>query len=237
MKLKTPVNKTILRHHIAYNFWKYILLVVFSVFIVDMLYTTTAYRVPESKRIDVYIQGTLSTQEHIDQLFERMRTDLLPEVEVIRSAFLLSDSQNEMYAAQQLTTYLAVGEGDLYILQAEDYKRYASQGVFADLGVAIDEGQLDVLDLDLSGGFVAMQEYDAEKNALNTIGEKRLYGIPTAGLPGLNSEFGIINQNSYISMTVFNGNDVKVLSFLNSLIGRTYEEKEVVPATTQGNHP
>ena len=237
MKLKTPVNKAILKHHFTYNLWKYILLLILSIFLVDIVYSTTAYRSPEDKRIDIYIQGAIANQNDIDELFEQMRTDLLPEVEIIRSAFLLSGSQDDMYAAQQLTTYLAVGEGDLYLLQAEDFKRYAAQGVFIDLSQAVKDGDLHVEGIDLSGGFVTIQEYDVEKDMMISGGEKRLYGIPASSLDGLLTEFGIINKDLYISMTVFNGNDDNVLRFLNELIKRTREVTLDSQQISEGMNP
>jgi hypothetical protein len=235
--LKTPINKAILKHHFAYNLWKYILLVILSIFLVDILYSTTAYRSPEDKRIDIYIQGAIANQNDIDELFEQMRTDLLPEVEIIRSAFLLSGSQDDMYAAQQLTTYLAVGEGDLYLLQAEDFKRYAAQGVFIDLSQAINDGALKVEGIDLSSGYVAVQDYDVEKDIMVSGGAKRLYGIPASSLDGLLSEFGIINQDLYISVTVFNGNDDNVLRFLNELINLTREQTPENQEIGEGKNP
>ena len=237
MKLKTPINKDILKHHFQYNLWKYILLLIVSVFLVDIVYATTAYRSPEDKRIDVYIQGAIVNQNHVDELFEQMRIDLLSEVETIRSAFLLSGSQDDMYAAQQLTTYLAVGEGDLYFLKNEDFKRYAAQGVFLDLSQPIADGKLNVKDIDLSSGYVAIQDYDNEKDILVSTGEKRLFGIPAASLDGLLSEFGIINQDLFIAMTVFNGNDDNVLQFLNHLIIRTQDQKVENPVVFERNIP
>ena len=235
MKVKTPISKAVLKHHFAYNLWKYILLIIVSVFFVDIIYTTTAYRSPEDKRIDVYIQGATVNQSHIDELFEQMRIDLLPEVEIIRSAFLLSGSQEDMYAAQQLTTYLAVGEGDLYFLQSEDFKRYAAQGVFIDLSQAVSDGKLDVEGLDLSSAYVAIQDYDSEKDIMISTDHKRLYGIPAVSLEGLLSEFGIINQDLFIAMTIFNGNDENVLHFLNELIARTEHQPVDSQVVFEGN--
>ncbi|NLC31819.1 MAG: hypothetical protein GX781_00775 [Clostridiales bacterium] len=237
MKLRIPINKITLKHHFTYNLWKYILLVIVSIFFVDIVYSTTAYRSPEDKRIDIYIQGAISNQSDIDDLFEEMRIDFLPEVEVIRSAFLLSGSQDDMYAAQQLTTYLAVGEGDLYLLEAEDFKRYAAQGVFIDLSQAIEDGILNTKGIDLSSGYVAIQEYDMEKDRVVIGGEKRLYGIPAASLDGLLSEFGIFNQDLFIAMTVFNGNDENVLRFFNELINRTHRESSENQLVVEGLKP
>ncbi len=220
MAIKTPINGAKLRHHIQYNAWKYVLLIVASIFVTDLIYTMTAYRPPENKRIDVYIQSTGSDQDKIDSIFEAMRVDMFPDMELIRSYLLASSTAEDMYSMQQLTTYLAAGEGDLYLLRAEDFKRYASQGIFLDLESIIDTGKLHTADIDLSAGYVAMQEYDEQTNSMVSISQMRLYGIPLSGLPGFEEEFGIYHNELYMSMTVFNGNDENVIKFMDALIAR-----------------
>lgn len=225
MAIRTPIK---LRHHFQYNTWKYILLIVASLFLVDLVYTMTAYRPPEDKRIDIYIQSATADQDHIDGIFEQMRIELLPDMELIRSALLMTGSAEDVYAVQQMTTYLAAGEGDIYILGSDDFKRYASQGVFVDLSEAIGQGKLHADSIDLSAGYVAVQEYDDQTGSMVSISLKRLYGIPLSGLSSLMDEFGIYPEGLFMSMTVFNGNDENVIRFMDELIARTasYENQE-----------
>ena len=53
--MKTPLTKERLKHHLAYNSWKYLLLVVLCVLGWNLIYTTTAYRPPAEKIVDVYL--------------------------------------------------------------------------------------------------------------------------------------------------------------------------------------
>ena len=53
--MKTPLTKERLKHHLAYNSWKYLLLVVLCVLGWNLIYTTTAYRPPVEKIVDVYL--------------------------------------------------------------------------------------------------------------------------------------------------------------------------------------
>ena len=48
MKIKTPLTKQRLRTHFTYHLWKYLLAAALTVFCVNLLYTTTAYRSPET---------------------------------------------------------------------------------------------------------------------------------------------------------------------------------------------
>lgn len=218
MTVKTPLTFEKLRHHLQYSAWKYVLLVLASVFFVDLIYTMTAYRPPEDRRIDLYIQGYVADQEALDKAFDVIRREKLPEVELIRSSLLMAGGEQDMYAVQQLTTYLAAGEGDLYLLKGEDFKRYASQGVFVDLSVPIEEGKLETGSIDLSRGYVAIQEYDEATDSMVAVSQRRLYGIPLSALTHLPETLGIDTTDLYLSMTVFNGNDENVLKFVNLLI-------------------
>ena len=68
MKIKTPLNKNRLRNHFTYSSWKYIAIVIASIFGWNLLYTMTAYRSPEHLRIDVYIQSGTASQETVNAL-------------------------------------------------------------------------------------------------------------------------------------------------------------------------
>ncbi len=232
MTVKTPINAAKLRHHIQYNVWKYALLVIISIFLVDLVYTMTAYRPPEDKRIDVYIQSAGADQDAVDGIFEQMRADLLPDMELIRSYLLVAGGSDDVAAIQQLSTYIAAGEGDIYLLRGEDFKRYASQGAFVDLSGAIEQGLLHTDDIDLSSGYVAIQEYDDQTDTMVAVSQRRLYGIPLSQLPGFADEFGIYSDGLYMSMTVYNGNDENVIRFMDELLARTAvtgEQKDLIP--------
>ena len=53
MTIATPINKERLRNHLTYSGWKYLLLVIASIFVWNLVYAQTAYRSPQDKRIDV----------------------------------------------------------------------------------------------------------------------------------------------------------------------------------------
>ena len=182
MQLRTPINRDTLRHHIQYNAWKYVVLIVVSIFLWDMIYATTAYRPPQDKRIDIYIQSSTADNEAVEHAFESIRAQLLPQIELVNTSFLFGGGQSDMYAAQQLMTYIMAREGDLSFLLSEDFKRYASQGAFMDLEQLIAQDVLHVEGLNLASGYVATQEYDEATEQMITTSTRRLYGIPTASL-------------------------------------------------------
>ena len=49
------ITKKILKNHWTYNWWKYLLAIVISVFGVDLLFSVTAYRPPENRKVELYL--------------------------------------------------------------------------------------------------------------------------------------------------------------------------------------
>lgn len=222
MKLNLPWSKDRLKSHFQYGSWKYLLLIVLSFFVWDLIYSATAYRPPQDKRIDLYIQSVTASQEDLQHYFEEIRADVVPDMELVSTAMLMGTTQSDIYAAQQLTTYLMAGEGDIYILTGPDFKQYASQGVFLRLDELIEQGKLDnAKDLQLNKGMVAIQEYDSDTEEMVTVSANHLYGIPMESLFGFLTDLNIDNRDRFLAVTIFNQNDENVLKFLNELIGRT----------------
>lgn len=212
MKIKTPVTRKKIRTHITYNFWKYILVIAAAIFGWDLLYSMTAYRSPADKRIDVYIQSPLVTEQRAEAFFQPIWEERVPDMEVVDSVILTSSTQ-DYYGSMQLTVYIMAQEGDIYLLSSSDFKTFASQGVFLDLQPAIDEGKLHVEGLDLSAGYVAL----VDDNGLPT-GERQLFGIPASALGGIAEGLGMDTRDVVISVTSFSGNEENVLRFLDGMI-------------------
>ena len=212
MKIKTPITRKTIRTHITYNFWKYILVIAAAVFGWDLLYAMTAYKSPEDKRIDIYIQSPLVTEQRAEAFFQPIWEERVPDMEVIDSVILASSTQ-DYYGNMQLTVYIMAKEGDIYMMSSADFKSFASQGIFLNLQPAIDEGLLHVDNLDLSAGYVAL----VDENGLPT-GDRQLFGIPAASLGGLAEGLGMDTRDMVISVTSYNGNDENVISFLDGLI-------------------
>ena len=120
MKLKTPLDRKTIRDHLHYALWKYALLVVIAIFAWDLIFAYTAYRPPQDKRIDIYIQSATTTQEQTEIFFGKIRLAAVPNMELVNTVLLMGNAQTDMFAAQQLTTYIMANEGDLYFLTGSD---------------------------------------------------------------------------------------------------------------------
>ena len=218
MKLNAPIDRPRISSHFQYSVWKYLLLIVAAIFVWDLIYAYTAYRSPQDKRIDIYTQHAVASQEYLNAYFDELRKESVPDMEVVNAVTLMGTSAADMYAAQQLTTYIMAGEGDLYFLSGDDFKRFAAQGAFVELEPYAADGTLVLDGLMLDAGKVAMQEYDSDKEVMVPIAQQRLYGIPASQLPGFPAILGIDNRDLFLAATTFSGNEENVMRFLNALI-------------------
>ena len=209
--MKTPVNRRTLRQHMTYNWWKYILFLVIGVFGVDLLYTVTTPRIPDDRKVDFYISGYVDT-EKLDVYTERIRSEEMPWLEKIQQVTLYTDDQ---YGPMQLMTYIAAGEGDIYLLPRENFLSLSSEGAFIPL--ENDPELMEILkDVDLQRGW--------RKNT--ETGENHLCGIPQSKVPGL-GEYAYATDG-YLCVLASGGNEENALKFLRILCRDMMERKEPV---------
>ena len=132
--------------------------------------------------------------------------------------------------------YMAAGEADIYFLNEQYFKSYASQGGFLPLEDMVADGTLNVGDVDLTKGYVTfVEEYD--ENDLPVKTSQHLFGIPLESFYGFMSGMQIDNRDLYAVITVNNQNDANVLPFFNALLeaGRGEQEDWMTNQTDQTN--
>lgn len=218
MKLSTPLTQKRVRDHFAYSFWKYLLAAVLSVFVWNMVYIQTEYRPPENKRIDIYVQTAETTAEAIDAFLKPVWEAAAPDMELVRSVTLMPSGGENYLSDMQLVTYLAAHEGDLYMLSAADFKKFASQGVFLPLETLVENGRIDAAGIDVQAGWVASQQSDEADGKIVYTTERHLYGIPAKSLKRFEKVLGMHVDDMYIAVTAVNGNDENVIPFFSYLV-------------------
>ena len=206
MAHKLSITRNRVRNHFHYFWWQYVLLIVLSIFVWNLLYTMTHYRSPEHLKVEWYYEGpvTYETQERVDRLLAEITPELFPEMEEVTFTVVGTD---ENYGSMQLMVWMSAGQGDLYMLQADDFKSHAANGAMLDLQPYVDDGTLNVEGIDLAKGYVRNEE----------TGEKLLYGIPAGSLTGL-QEYQMLPDNTYMSVMVNGGNTENTLKLMNWLL-------------------
>lgn len=218
MKLSTPLTRKRIQDHFRYHIWKYVLVAALSFFGWNMYYIQTEYRPPEDKRIDLYVQSALITSEQLDARLKVIWDKYVPDMETVENVIMLPSGQDNYLSDIQLMTYLAAGQGDIYILSGKDFKKFASQGAFLPMEDLVENGTLHINGIDVSSGYVTYRESQEENDETVVVTESHLYGIPAAGITGLSDVLGINTSNLFISVTHANNNDANVFAFLDGLI-------------------
>lgn len=216
--MKTPVTKEKIQNHITYSLWKYALLAVIAVFGWNIVYTMTAYRPPEEKKINLGMY-TYGDETKVNAYMEKVRADLLPDMEEMNAALIMPD---EMYGEMVLSTRIAARDCDIYLLPRDQFLSYAAQSAFMPL-----ETVLPGLIADLEAAGVSLSRGNRTSEEL---GEKHQYGIPCADLPGAMPLFFCDTSDMYLAVFFETGNNDNVLKFFDHLVRDLMVEPAADPA-------
>ena len=170
--MKTPITSRNLKQHFTYNWWKYLLIAAVAFGLVDLLYTVTAYRSPRDKTIGFYVYGYVN-DTGMSAYMDNIRETEMSDMEEMKPILLVVD---DSYGPMQLMTYMAAGEGDVYLLAREEFLTYAASGSLIPL-----EDDTELISLFDSAGVSLQSGWRRETET----GETHLYGIPQDKLPGL----------------------------------------------------
>lgn len=203
--MKTHVNRETLRQHWHYSKMKYFVMIILIAVIWDLIYTTTAYRPPTEKRCDFFVSSSTGNQEMLNAYLEYVRQNDLPQMEQMTSAFFTTD---DYYAAAQIVTYVAAGEGTVFMLPAATFQNYAAGETF----IQLDEYTELIENCESLGISV-----DRGWRTVTETGERHLFGIPASTLTGL-KEFNISVDDMYLCVPGAHGNDDVAVQFIQILI-------------------
>ena len=175
------------------------------------------------QRIDLYAMTYTATQESMDAFLQPIWEEVTPEMESVSSVVLVQGDEYSSY--MQLTAYLAASDGDIYFLTEQFFKTFAAQGAFLPLEQLVEDGVINVGDLDLTKGYVTMvSEYDENYQPLKS--EMHLYGIPMDSFYGFMDGMQFDNRGMYAVILFNNQNDENVIPFFDALLEAGRGEKE-----------
>ena len=141
-------------------------------------------------------------------------TDLKPYLDNIRETEM-SDMEeinayaltmDETYGPMQMVTYIAAGEGDIYLFSRDDFLNNALNGSLLPL-----ENDKELMALFDDAGINLQSGWRRESET----GETHLYGIPLDKLPGLSKY--VYAQDGYLSVIVTSGNQENAFKLLRIL--------------------
>ena len=206
MDKKFPITREKIRNHFTYSWWIYALVLFLAIFGWNLIYTTTRYQSPEHLKVEFYYTGSrLETGYDIHGLMDKIHQEQFPDMEVVEYAEL--GVTDDYYGPMTITVKTMNGEGDVYLMD-EAYFREQGPSVMINLTPYVESGDIDVGDIDISGGYLADPE----------TGETFLGGIPAGHLKTF-EYYGIYVENHYLCVPVLNGNTENAVRLLNYFLG------------------
>ena len=216
MTIRTPIDKQHIRNHLTYSGWKYIALVIAAIAGWSLIYTSTAYRSPQDKRIDVYIKSSTVDQDMATEYLAPLWQEVTPDMEVVSAVTLMAGNDYNSY--MQLQVFIAAGEGDIYFLPEEDFKSFAASESFVALDEFIESGVINANGIDLSLGRVkVVEDFDTNGNAIYGDTEA-IFGIPMDSLYAFMDDIQLDNRGMFMCIAINNQNDANVIPFFNALL-------------------
>ena len=139
--IHTPLKWTNVRQHFGYTWWAYALMAVILLFGWQMAYRATEYVPPPEKTIHVTIAGDY-VSESVLEYYEEKAYEEFPEMELItfENIPLSLTGEGDYSGYTKLSVVIAVGEGDVYLLNRELLVSYSSMQAFMPLDDAVAEG-------------------------------------------------------------------------------------------------
>lgn len=201
--------------YLTYSWWKYLALVVVCVMGVDLLFTMTAYRVPEDKKVEIFVlNGYVDAQRMHEELWPSL-VEAYPEQEemIVQN---ININSGDMYAYMQFSTYVAAQQGDVCLMPVSEVQKLVTDGAefaFIELTPYIESGVIDPGDIDLMEG-----------RFRNSEGVEGLYAIPADSLYGL-YELANNPENAMLCIFAYNGNDEASAAVLGMMLERYCTEK------------
>lgn len=204
-----------LKNHFVYSWWKYLLMLVLGCFGVDLLFSMTAYRAPEEKKIELYLCCSYADSTAVEVDFWPELHARCPDQEEL-TVLNINLASGDMYAQMQFSTYVAAQQGDVCLLPRSEFKKLTQEGAddaFLELTPYIQSGVIDAGDIDLSAG-----------RAMSGAGEEGLYGIPADTLYGL-FDYSCDPENSMLCIMAYSGNNDTAAATIDLLLEKLCTEK------------
>lgn len=213
--MENKITKAWIRNHFQYSWWKYLAALIISTFGINLVFSMTAYRPPEEKKLEIYLCSGYADAQMMQEAIWPKILEVCPDQEEL-TVLNIDISTDDYYTQMQFTTYLGAQQGDILLLKKDKMAQLSQEGAdyaFLELTPYIESGALDVGELDMSG-----MVFKSE------MGEEGVYGIPADALYGL-LDYGIIPYDTVLCVTGYNGNEENVIRVLQLMLDLYSGEK------------
>ena len=225
--MKSKSGTSALKTHLTYNWWKYLIAVIVGIFGVDLLYTVTEPRVPDSARLEIIVNGYM-LRSGFDEYLEKVRIAEFPDILETNVSIAMDDDSS---TAEYLTTRMAVHEGDLYILSRSEYTRMVENGVLQPLEKDDELIHQILAGVEINEGWVLKSDPEDSEDSE----KKHLYGISLNYLPALNYFFSV--KDGFLCVYRYGGKPEVAQKLLRIIVNDTKAMPEAQSPEPPANTP
>lgn len=192
-----------IKEHIRKFFWVYVAVLTAVLVAGNLLWITTAPRVPEDQRVLIYMADEWSNPEPLNDIAADLLTRVQAEDESMREvsfeSLMFSDPGRDYTGVMVLMTRLAVGEGDIFLANANAMNALVGSGACLPLDGYWSDGWLH----DLEPHYA--ETTDDETGETVTI----MAGLKLDGLNALRDMQAFNNEGAYLVIAQ-NGQNIDV---------------------------
>lgn len=245
----TKLTRERLSNHLHYGKMFYLVICIVVGMLADVLFTVTAYRAPDERKVDIELVGLYANIEDVDalqqdaveygQAFELARDEAagvdvnaedyelpLQEVNFIQMMYD-PNGEDAYYDQQRYMVTLAANEGDIFCVSRDMLSGLIYEGLTADLTPYIESGVIRPGDCDLSR--VTFAEWVDEGQPAT--GKQCVYALPMESLGGLWNEFEYYNTDKYMVLMVYSDNQDTSAAIMQWMFD-TFEEPQIINGQT-----
>jgi hypothetical protein len=164
------LNRERFRNHLQYDWWKYLVGILATLFLWNMITTMTRPRTPADKKIEIFLVGEYILDDSSESIADNILEDFPNLLEVnINNIPIGGDPQMDYVGRQKLMVMLGSQTGDIYAFEKGEFEQFAKQGAFLPLDDFIEQNKhlLDAEYLEKHEPVLAEEEI-----------EPHYYGIP-----------------------------------------------------------
>ena len=205
------INKTTLRNHIHYDWWKYATGILATIFIWSLITTITRPQTPPEKKLDIYMVGDYMLLDAVEPIENKILEDF-PELLEVNIFNIGLQGEMEYVGRQQLMVMLGSQSGDIFTFDEQEFKIIAEQGAFAPLDEYIEELK----------EFVSEEELEKYKFKALEEEEYHYYGVPMEGIT-LFKETGYDVSNKVMGVMAYSKNKEKAIEAVKWLLEKGVE--------------
>jgi maltose-binding protein MalE len=207
------VNRETLQNHLHYDWWKYVVGIVVTVMLWNLVSTMTRPQTPPDKKVDIFLVGDYLLEENAEPISQRMLEDFPELLEInFMNIPLGGDPELEIMGRQKLMVVIGAQEGDIFVFSKQEYETFAKQGAFMPLDEYIDDEITKYIPAEELEKYKLSVEYEYAQDK-----QPHIYGIPLKGVTIFN-DTGYNVEDKVLSIMAYSKNKEKAIEVMKWIV-------------------